>query len=831
VIVCHPRLGKTSSWKILRQALESTEGKKISTYVIDPKALTKDELYGRLDSTTLEWTDGVFTHILRKILDNVRGEQSRNHWIILDGDVDPNWVENLNSVLDDNKLLTLPNGERLALTPNIRIMFEVQNLNYATPATVSRCGMVWYSSGVVTTPMIMLQMLRQLKTQTLQLVNVAPSVYARWKSTQVRCVELLEPLFGLTSGLSVTTPMVSSHESVTTCFILNALHWVEDQCEHIMTFSRTQNLVSLFSMLKGGISKVIEYNDSHSDFPLSDKLMDAYLSKYLVFSVLWAFGGSLSLKHRLRFSAELLNLIPPSIALPDTKSTPLIDFEVKIDTSDWGPYEDKVDAIELDSQKIVRADVVIDTIDTARHTDVINSWLTDHRPLILCGPPGSGKSMTLTAVLRSLPEFELVTLNFSSTTTPKLLLDTLSHYCKTERTPNGLVMHPVMQSKWLVIFCDEINLPQPELGNETVAIITFLRQLAEHGGFWRASDVAFVKLDRIQFIGACNPPTDAGRVPLSPRFLRHCPLLFVDFPAVPSLRQIYGTFNRALLKLVPSLRSHAEPLTEAMIDVYSASQTRFTPDQQSHYIYSPRELSRWVRAMYEAMKETGSESSSGSMTIEELVRLWLHEALRLFQDRLVFAEEREWTDRTIDSVAKKYWPNVDHGTVLARPVLFSNWLTKNYTSVAQSALRDHVKTRLRVFYEEELDVKLVIFDEVLDHILRIDRVLRQPLGHLLLVGVSGGGKTVLSKFVSWMQGMSVFQIKVHKHYSAKDFDKDLRSVLTRAGCKGERICFIFDESNVLNTAFLERMNALLAGGEVPGLFEGQDFTALMAECQ
>ena len=110
--------------------------------------------------------------------------------------------------------------------------------------------------------------------------------------------------------------------------------------------------------------------------------------------------------------------------------------------------------------------------------------------------------------------------------------------------------------------------------------------------------------------------------------------------------------------------------------------------------------------------------------------------------------------------------------------------------------------------------------------LRIDRVLRQPLGHLLLVGVSGGGKTILSRFVAWMQGMSVFTIKVHKHYEAKDFDKDLRTVLTRAGCKNEKIVFIFDESNVLNTAFLERMNALLAGGEVPGLFEGQDFTAL-----
>ena len=162
---------------------------------------------------------------------------------------------------------------------------------------------------------------------------------------------------------------------------------------------------------------------------------------------------------------------------------------------------------------------------------------------------------------------------------------------------------------------------------------------------------------------------------------------------------------------------------------------------QSHYIYSPRELSRWVRAMYEAMRpSTDGGGDSASLSVDDLVRLWLHEALRLFQDRLVYAEEREWTDRTIDAVARKHFPQVDHNVALARPVLFSNWLTKHYTSVGQSALREHVKTRLRVFYEEELDVKLVIFDEVLEHILRIDRVLRQPLGHLLLVGASGAGK-------------------------------------------------------------------------------------------
>lgn len=132
--------GKSVAWKVLLKALERYEGTEGVAHLIDPKAISKEALYGVLDPNTREWTDGLFTHILRKIIDNVRGEISKRQWIIFDGDVDPEWVENLNSVLDDNKLLTLPNGERLSIPPNVRIMFEVQDLKYATLATVSRCG-------------------------------------------------------------------------------------------------------------------------------------------------------------------------------------------------------------------------------------------------------------------------------------------------------------------------------------------------------------------------------------------------------------------------------------------------------------------------------------------------------------------------------------------------------------------------------------------------------------------------------------------------------------------------------------------------------------------
>jgi dynein heavy chain 1 len=147
-------VGKTAVWKLLLYCMELVDKIKGESYVVDPKAISKDDLYGKLDSTTAEWTDGVFIGILRKIIDNARGENHKRHWIIFDGDVDPEWAENLNAVLDDNKLLTLPSGERLTIPPNVRIMFEVEMLKHATLATVSRCGMVWFSEETITSQMM-----------------------------------------------------------------------------------------------------------------------------------------------------------------------------------------------------------------------------------------------------------------------------------------------------------------------------------------------------------------------------------------------------------------------------------------------------------------------------------------------------------------------------------------------------------------------------------------------------------------------------------------------------------------------------------------------------
>uniref|UniRef100_A0A7S1KNU3 Dynein heavy chain, cytoplasmic n=1 Tax=Percolomonas cosmopolitus TaxID=63605 RepID=A0A7S1KNU3_9EUKA len=798
--------GKTSCWRTLVTSLEDIEKKKANIYVIDPKSLSKSDLYGSLDATTREWTDGIFTHTLRKIVDSVRGEQNQRHWIVFDGDVDPEWVENLNSVLDDNKIFTLPNGERVAVPHNVRLLFEVRNLDYATLATVSRCGMIWFSPHVVTLQMRCTHFLDSLRNVSLDTEYRIRASNSEEASPALRVQQYIASI-------------LETHFDQDT--LLDQVRDFAQKQESIMDYCVPQSLVATFDLLKEGISNIHEYNLRNNDFPLENDIIQKYMEKRLVFSLFWGFGSIMIRKSRIALSEFICAESPISPPAFDDEEN-LLDYSVRLEDGTWVTWKDLVPDAEVDQNRTASNATVIPTPDTLRHEELLLSWIHNKRNAILCGPPGSGKTMILTSVLKSLPNYESVSLNFSSATGSDLIMKTLEQYCVVTNGPNGFVMRPSQDDKRLVIFCDEINLPAND-DYGTQLVITFMRQVIEQGGFWRACDHTWIQLERVVFVGACNPPTDPGRVIMTPRFLRHCPVLFVDFPNSDSLLTIYHAFNKSLFKEMPALSGFVKPTTEAMVDLFSQSQTQFTADMQPHYIYSPRELSRWVRALYVVFKKRSN------MTVDEFIKLFVHEGLRIFADRLVHAHEREWTYNTLDTIVCEKF-NADH-SLLKHPILFSDQMTKDFVCVQQEELRDYLTARLKTFSEEELEVKLVLFDSVLEHILRIDRVLKQPLGHMLLAGVSGAGKTILSKFVSWLNGYSVFQIKAHKNYTLTDFEEDLRDILKRAGCKRETICFIFDEANALESSFLEYMNSLLASGEVPGLFEDEELTNLLGMCK
>ena len=96
----------------------------------------------------------MLTACARKVVAAPREQRS---WIVCDGDIDPDWIEALNSVLDDNRLLTMPHGERIQFAHNVNFIFECHSLESASPATVSRCGVIHMGAGALASPRMALR--------------------------------------------------------------------------------------------------------------------------------------------------------------------------------------------------------------------------------------------------------------------------------------------------------------------------------------------------------------------------------------------------------------------------------------------------------------------------------------------------------------------------------------------------------------------------------------------------------------------------------------------------------------------------------------------------
>jgi dynein heavy chain len=147
--------GKTTVMQMLRdshtllrkQEHENEEYQNVTMKRLNPKAITMGELYGNMDFETGEWTNGLASDIFDQFVKET--DKNIKKWICFDGPVDALWIENLNTVLDDNMTLCLSNGQRMKLNLSMRVLFEAQDLDEASPATVSRCGIIYLDQRVI----------------------------------------------------------------------------------------------------------------------------------------------------------------------------------------------------------------------------------------------------------------------------------------------------------------------------------------------------------------------------------------------------------------------------------------------------------------------------------------------------------------------------------------------------------------------------------------------------------------------------------------------------------------------------------------------------------
>lgn len=145
---CYQVLGKAMTALRTQRHSPDQRFQEVRFKVLNPKSISMGELYGEENVDTKEWTDGLASKIIRKFAkEDDTQPHARRNWCVFDGPVDALWIENMNTVLDDNMTLCLANGERIKLKWSMRMLFEVQDLAVASPATVSRCGMVYMTPG------------------------------------------------------------------------------------------------------------------------------------------------------------------------------------------------------------------------------------------------------------------------------------------------------------------------------------------------------------------------------------------------------------------------------------------------------------------------------------------------------------------------------------------------------------------------------------------------------------------------------------------------------------------------------------------------------------
>ncbi|TYZ58493.1 hypothetical protein PybrP1_004198 [[Pythium] brassicae (nom. inval.)] len=549
-------------------------------------------------------------------------------------------------------------------------------------------------------------------------------------------------------------------------------------------------------------------------------------------------GANLAMGARTSFAKAVFmmaNERPPDMGAPldcYCEGSAFVAFETKRDT--YGAMDGKMDRKDIANCR----DAVVPTVSVQRGLKIIEPWVDRMEPFILVGPEGSGKNMLIRQAFRSLKSVNVTVLHCNAQTTADHIIHKISQCCSLFSTNAGRVYRP-RDCERLVLYLKDINLPKPDQ-YDTCMLIAFLQQLLTFNGFYD-QHLEFLGVEKIQIVASMNAATTVGRHPLSTRFTAIVKVAYMDYPTTEELMVVYSTFLEAVFdpQSSPSLPAQwrdaatRDRLARSIVEVYDATKAKFTVDEQRHYLFTPRDLSKWVFAFVRYDLES-----------EDVLDVLANEARRLFRDRLVDADSTSKFDGILNSVLKQQWKYA----AKLQDVFFSSLHCRKAGSGGSAAAGDDagataasplfriasdefssVISQAIVLYErEEKDLHVLLFDEILDHLATVERILSEPGGSMLLVGSSGVGRRSATTLIAYMLGYTLFSPSVTRHYDAGSFRADLKSILVKAGVEGQHYVVYLEDHHFTQDAILEITNSLLSSGEVPGLYTHEEIEPLIA---
>uniref|UniRef100_A0A672VBK3 Dynein axonemal heavy chain 17 n=1 Tax=Strigops habroptila TaxID=2489341 RepID=A0A672VBK3_STRHB len=759
-VVGNAGTGKSQVMKSLNKTYQLMKRRPVWTD-LNPKAVTNDELFGIINPATREWKDGLFSSIMRELA-NITHDGPK--WMVLDGDIDPMWIESLNTVMDDNKVLTLASNERIPLNPTMRLVFEISHLRTATPATVSRAGILYINPSDLgwNPPVSSWIDRREIQSERANLTIL----FDKYLPT---CLDTLRTRF------KKIIPIPEQSMVQMLCYLLECL---------------------------------LTEENTPPDCP-----KELY-ELYFVFAAVWAFGGSMFqdqlVDHRVEFSKWWVTEFK-TIKFPSQGT--VFDFYIDPETKKFEPWSKLIPQFEFDPEMPLQA-CLVPTTETVRVRYFMDRLLERRHPVMLVGNAGTGKSVLVGDKLSSLDTDAYVVkkVPFNYYTTSAMLQGVLEKPLDKKAGRN----YGPPGTKKLVYFIDDLNMPEVDAYG-TVQPHTLIRQHLDYGHWYDRTKLSLKEIRNVQYVSCMNPT--AGSFTINPRLQRHFCVFALSIPGQEALSRIYSTILMQHLtsgSFPEAVQKSAQQLVALALRLHQKVAATFLPTAiKFHYVFNLRDFSNIFQGLLFSTPACLKQP-------QDLVKLYLHESTRVYRDKMVEEKDYGTFDKIQLEMVKKFYDShvVKQTKRMNVYCHFAKGISEPcYRPVPTwEELNQILVEALDNYNEVNPAMNLVLFEDAMCHVCRINRILESPRGNALLVGVGGSGKQSLTRLAAFISSLEVFQITLRKGYGIPELKADLANQYLKAGVKNMGTVFLMTDAQVADEQFLVLVNDFLASGEIPDLF-------------